>query len=296
VDQDTHPADAANLAFVRRYRDAFSTFDPAQYEPLLADAPVYHAGMTKRVGHSAFHQNTGAGRVLYPHGALRTSERRVIAEGDWVAMLTDREAITNKGAHYENVYAMFFEVSDQRITTQVELLDFRVSTEKFDLSQLGAELLVPGTQEPPVSRAQPPSAEDTSASASAKRVALSFLDAFLTFEPDAFDPLLVDDPLHQVGMSRRTGRAAFHEIARIGRLLYPHGIGDRVHHVIVSDGRTVATLLSMRATTNKGVAYENLYGMFLDVIDGRVVSLVESLDNRVADTAFDLTVLQRPSQ
>jgi ketosteroid isomerase-like protein len=233
--------------------------------------------------------------VLYPHGALRTSERRVVAEGSWVAMLTDREAVTNKGAHYENVYAMFFEVVDGRIATQVELLDFRVSSDKFDLSALGPELLVPGIQAPPVQRAQPPAADDNSAPAAAKRVALSFLDAFLTFEPDAFDPLLVDDPLHQVGMSRRTGRAAFHEIARIGRLLYPHGIRERQHHVIVSDGRTVATLLSMRATTNRGVAYENLYGMFLDVIDGRVVSLVESLDNRVAAEAFDLTALWRRS-
>jgi hypothetical protein len=46
VDQDSQSADAVNLAFVRRYRDAFSTFDPAEYGPLLADEPVYHAGMT----------------------------------------------------------------------------------------------------------------------------------------------------------------------------------------------------------------------------------------------------------
>jgi ketosteroid isomerase-like protein len=59
----------------------------------------------------------------------------------------------------------------------------------------------------------------------------------------------------------------------------------------VSDGRTVATLVTMRATTNRDVEYENLYGMFLDVVDGRVVSLIEALDNRVAVDAFDLSVL-----
>ena len=92
-------------------------------------------------------------------------------------------------------------------------------------------------------------------------------------------------------MTKRTGRESFLEIARIGRILYPEGIAHRTHHVLVSDGRTVATLVSMRARTNKGVDYENLYGMFLDIHDGRVVSFVEVLDGRVADTAFDLRAL-----
>jgi ketosteroid isomerase-like protein len=282
---------ADNLALVRRYREAFTSFDPSRYEPMLTEEPVYHAGMTMRRGRAAYRQNTGSGRVLYPHGALRSTERRIVTEGDWVAVLTEREAVTNKDAHYENVYAMFYEISEGRISTQVELLDFRVSGAKFDLTALGPELRVPGEQAPPTQRAALPAADDRSAAADAKRCALAFLDAFLSFDPDAFDDLLVDDPLHQVGMSRRTGRAAFHEIARIGRLLYPSGIRERVHHVLVSDGTTVATLLTMRATTNRGVEYENLYGMFLDVVGGRVVALVEALDNRVADAAFDLSVL-----
>jgi ketosteroid isomerase-like protein len=280
-----------NLAFVRRYRSAFATFDPDVYGPMLAYDPVYHAGMTMRRGRAAYHPNTGSGRVLYPYGSLRSTERRIIAEGDWVAVLTDREAVTNKQAHYENVYAMFYEVTDGRISTQVELMDFRVSNDKFDLSQLGPELRAPGVQAAPSQRSEAPSAEDTSSAAEAKRVALSFLDAFLSFDPDAFEDMLVADPLHQVGMSRRTGRGAFREIAGIGRQLYPHGIRERVHHVLVSDGRTVATLVTMRATTNRDVEYENLYGMFLDVVDGRVVSLIEALDNRVAVDAFDLSVL-----
>lgn len=44
--------------------------------------------------------------------------------------------LTNKVEDYENIYGMFFEVRDGKIHTQVELLDFRVSTEKFDLSAL----------------------------------------------------------------------------------------------------------------------------------------------------------------
>ena len=93
-------------------------------------------------------------------------------------------------------------------------------------------------------------------------------------------------------MTKRTGRQAFLDIARMGRILYPDGIAERTHHVLVSDGRTVATLVSMRARTNKGVDYENLYGMFLDIHDGRVVSFIEVLDGRVADAAFDLTALE----
>ena len=136
-----------------------------------------------------------------------------------------------------------------------------------------------------------PDVNDHTASAAAKRTALAFLDAFLSFEPDTFLPLLVDDPAHQVGMTRRSGRAAFEEIARIGRLLYPNGIAERSHHVLVSDGRTVATLMSIRPRTNAGVDYENLYGVFLDVHDGRVITFIEVLDQRVAAAAFDLRAL-----
>ena len=53
-----------------------------------------------------------------------------------VAVLLKRRAETNKVDDYENIYGMFYEVRDGKIHTQVELMDFRVSTEKFDLSVL----------------------------------------------------------------------------------------------------------------------------------------------------------------
>jgi ketosteroid isomerase-like protein len=284
----TSDRSAAALETVRAYREAFSSFDASRYEPFLVAEPVYHAGMTMRRGRGAVHQNTGSGRVLYPHGALRTVERRAVAEGDWVAALIDREAITNADAYYENVYAMFYELHDGLVATQVELLDFRVSTERFDLGALGPELRVPGEQAVPTALATLPPSDDASSSAAAKRVVLRFLDAFLTFEPGAYEPMLIRDPVHKVGMSTRHGRSGFAEVARLGRQLYPSGIRDRVHHVLVSDGATVATLVSMRAVTNRGVDYENLYGMFFDVHGGRIVSMVEVLDHRVAAEAFDL--------
>ena len=286
-------ASGDNLEFIRRYRRAFGSFEPEEYEPFLAEDPAYHAGMTMRRGRAAYRQNTDSGKVLYPFGALRTTERRAVAEGDWVALLNEREAVTNTGAHYDNLYTFFFEVIDGFVATQVEILDFRVSSAKFDLSALGPELRSPGEQKVPSCIAALPATDDSSPSAVAKRAALRYLDAFLTFDPDQFVDLLGEDPLHQVGMTKRTGRKAFLDIARMGRILYPDGIANRIHHVLVSDGRTVATLVSMRARTNKGVDYENLYGMFLDIHDGRVVSFVEVLDGRVADAAFDTHALEK---
>ncbi|HUP75844.1 MAG TPA: hypothetical protein VM282_22620, partial [Acidimicrobiales bacterium] len=61
------------------------------------------------------------------------------------------------------------------------------------------------------------------------------------------ESLLGLDPAHQVGMTKRSGRDAFAEIARFGRQLYSHGIDERIHHVLVSDGRT-RLLSAMRSS------------------------------------------------
>ena len=162
---------------------------------------------------------------------------------------------------------------------------------KLDLSALGPTV-DPGVQQVPTQVAAEPSGDDRSPAAEAKRTVLDFLDAFLSFAPERFVDRLIADPLHQVGMTRRTGRDAFLAMAAAGRILYPDGIAGRTHHVLVSDGTTVATLFSMRARTHIGVDYENLYGMFVDLHHGRVASLVEVYDTRVADAAFDLSVLE----
>ena len=281
-----------NLALVRRYQDAFETFDPARFEPFLAADPVLYGGMTMRSDRDAFAQNAAVGRLVYPFGALRISERRAVAEGDWVAVLAEREAITSTGAHYENTYGMFFEVRDEQIATQVELLDFRVAAERLDLVAVAPVMQVPGVMRPPAQVATLPAATDDSPAAVAKRTALAFLDAFLTFDPARYTDLLVEQPLHQVGVSRRPGRQGFDDLARAGRILYPDRAVERVHHVLVSDGRTVATLCTLRARTHLDVAYENLYGMFFDVHEGKIVTMIEVLDGRVAAAAFDLSVLE----
>jgi ketosteroid isomerase-like protein len=126
-----------NKRFVEEYMEAFRTFDPDVYFPMLAENPTYMAGMNIRQGRAAFKANTDAGKLLYPRPDEAVNEViATIADGDWVAVLLKRRAPTNKVEDYENIYGMFFEVKDRKIHTQVELMDFRVSTEMFDLSVL----------------------------------------------------------------------------------------------------------------------------------------------------------------
>src|SRR3954462_4197776 len=126
-----------NRSLVLEYMEAFRTFDPDTYFPYLAENPTYMAGMNIRRGRDAFKANTDAGRVLYPKPDEAVNETiAVLADGDWVAVLLKRKAETNKVKDYENIYGMFYEVRGGKIHTQVELMDFRVSTEKFDLSAL----------------------------------------------------------------------------------------------------------------------------------------------------------------
>ena len=126
-----------NKQFVLEYMEAFGTFDPDVYDEYLAEEPLYMAGMNINRGRAAFHANTEAGKLLYPRPQEAKNDIiAMIAEGDWVAILLRRTAPTNKVDDYENIYGLFFEVKDRRIHTQVELMDFRVSTEMFDLSVL----------------------------------------------------------------------------------------------------------------------------------------------------------------
>jgi hypothetical protein len=126
-----------NKALVLEYMEKFRTFDPEQYFPYLVENPTYLAGANEYHGRAAFQANTDAGKLLYPKPDEAVNEYlAVLADGDWVAVLLKRRAVTNKGEDYENVYTMFYEIIDGKIATQVEMLDFRVSGDKFDLSVL----------------------------------------------------------------------------------------------------------------------------------------------------------------
>ena len=85
--------------------------------------------------------HNGAGWVACDeHGralpGAKVHRQAPFAEGDVVAVLMTINAITNAGKDYENTYAVHFELEDGKIAKQVEIMDFRVSNDKFDLSVL----------------------------------------------------------------------------------------------------------------------------------------------------------------
>jgi ketosteroid isomerase-like protein len=125
-----------NKQVVLEFLDAFTTFDPAVYERYLTDDPVYWVGMTKHEGREGFGTVAHFGRTLYPNGQKSRVIHHIVAEGDVVAVLMTITAITNAGKDYENTYAVHFELEDGKIASQVEIMDFRVSSDKFDLSAL----------------------------------------------------------------------------------------------------------------------------------------------------------------
>ena len=127
----------ANKTLVLEYLNAFGSFEPEQFESFLAESPVYRLGMQTQHGRAAFRANAAAGRVLFPDAAASTFERlAVIADGDWVGVLQIRSGPTNKVSDYRNIYGVFCEVRDGKITTQVELTDGAVAAEGFDFSAL----------------------------------------------------------------------------------------------------------------------------------------------------------------
>ena len=97
-------------------------------------------------------------------------------------------------------------------------------------------------------------------------------------------------------MNIRRGRDAFKANTDAGRILYPEPESvTNEHLVVVAEGDWVAVLLKRRARTNKVEDYENLYGMFYEVVDGRIHTQVELMDFRVAQEQFGLSALRPPS-
>jgi ketosteroid isomerase-like protein len=125
-----------NKEVALQFLDRIWTWDPEQYGPLLTDNPVYQGGVNVREGREGFAETARYGRLLYPNGKDRLTVHRIIAEGDSVAAHITVEAVTNADKEYKNDYVLMFTFEDGRISKLVEMLDFRVSTDKFDLSVL----------------------------------------------------------------------------------------------------------------------------------------------------------------
>ncbi|MCU1375978.1 MAG: nuclear transport factor 2 family protein [Actinomycetia bacterium] len=126
----------SNKQVVLDFLEAYTTFDPAVYEDFLTEDPTYQVGLTMHPGRQGFADVARFGRILYPTGQDRRTIHHIVAEGDTVAVLMTVEATTNAGKAYRNDYGVFFVLDGGKIAKQVELLDFRVSSDLFDLSAL----------------------------------------------------------------------------------------------------------------------------------------------------------------
>src|SRR4051794_8633623 len=86
-------------------------------------------------------QDPGRSGVTRPPGAPRRDPGPPVASASVARYATSPRNITGcalaiVGPAFENLYTMFYEVIDGKIATQVEMLDFRVAADKFDLSAL----------------------------------------------------------------------------------------------------------------------------------------------------------------
>jgi ketosteroid isomerase-like protein len=128
-----------NKQIVLEFLEAFTTFDPEVYERYLTADPLYTIGVNVYHGREGFRNVAYFGRTLYPNGQESRTIHHIAAEGDVVAVLMTIKAVTNAGKDYENNYAVHFELEDGKIAKQWEFMDFRVSTDKFDLSALAGD-------------------------------------------------------------------------------------------------------------------------------------------------------------
>lgn len=125
-----------------------------------------------------------------------------------------------------------------------------------------------------------------------KKLVMEAMAAMNTFERDAYEPYLADEPVYWVGMNRQVGREAIHANIALARVLYPQpGAATTEVLATLADGNWVSVLLIRRAPTNLVANYENMYAIFYEVIDGKIATMVENLDTALAQRSFDFSAL-----
>lgn len=77
-----------------------------------------------------------AGRILYLKPKTVPTKIMVLIDGNRVLMFSIRKAATDRSADYENIYAVFCEVTEGKIAPHVEVLDSAVAEKAFDLSAI----------------------------------------------------------------------------------------------------------------------------------------------------------------
>lgn len=125
-----------------------------------------------------------------------------------------------------------------------------------------------------------------------KKLVMECMAAMNTFEREAYEPFLADEPVYWVGMHRQAGKEAVHSNLAAGRVLYPRPEAATTEVITtLADGNWVAVLMIRRAPTNLISDYENMYAIFYEVIDGKIATMVENLDTALAERSFDFSAL-----
>lgn len=127
-----------------------------------------------------------------------------------------------------------------------------------------------------------------------KALVMDCMAAMGTFERDAYEPFLADEPVYWVGMHRQVGKEAIHSNLAAGRVLYPEPEAATTQVItILADGNWVAVLMIRRAPTNRVANYENMYAIFCEVIDGKIATIAENFDTALAARSFDFSALDQ---
>jgi ketosteroid isomerase-like protein len=123
-----------------------------------------------------------------------------------------------------------------------------------------------------------------------RRQVVECLEAFATWEPEAYEQYLADEPCVRVGHDVHTGRDALRRLAAAGARLFPDGVEILVQSS-VAHGDQVGVDLRVRAVTAGGAQYENLHGMVFE-LDG-AGTIMRVFDH--SDTAHAVDALGLPA-
>jgi ketosteroid isomerase-like protein len=92
------------------------------------------------------------------------------------------------------------------------------------------------------------------------------LQAFATWDPDAYERYLASEPQVRVGHTVHTGRRAIAALAAAGAREFPGGV-EVVVESTVAQGDQVGADLTVRAVTADGTPYENLHAVVCELDD-----------------------------
>jgi ketosteroid isomerase-like protein len=258
-----------NKRTVLEFLDAFSTWDPVRYERYLSEEPYYRVAHEEYAGRAGFAAVARIGSRLCPEGIRERELESVVAEDNQVGVQLVVRARTNKGADYENLHAIAFELTDDgRIARRFEHLDTEYAAGMFE-----------------VATPRPPDVVGRTIERN-KETAIAFFDAFCTWNPESYERYLTEHPTYRGGRGVFDGRDGFRTIAKVAAFIYPNGLDREIEAIFGEDNRVFMRLV-VRATPNTGMPYENYYAMVFEFDDeGRIAKQCEYPDTAYASARF----------